>query len=173
MESLFAEPRNWVALSFVLFFVLVGRTLWGVITGLLDRRIAEVGRELEEARRLRQEAEAMLADAHARRQAALTDAQALLVGAKSEAERVAREGAADAVAAAKRRERVALARISAAEKAAVHEVRMTAADVAAAAAEAVIREGLNSDADAALIDRAIGNVPGALAEHRVGLAGVI
>lgn len=163
----FAEPRNWVFIAFVLFFVLFGRKLWAALAGMLDDRGAKVRTELEEAARLRQEAEAMLRDAEARRADALREAQALIEGAKAEAGRVAAAAGAEAEASAKRREQMALDRIAAAEKAAVDEVRLTAAEVATVAARQVIAEGLTADADARLIDHAITQLPSALASRRV------
>jgi F-type H+-transporting ATPase subunit b len=163
----FAEPRNWVFIAFVLFFVLFGRKLWAALAGMLDDRAAKVRTELEEAARLRQEAEAMLRDAEARRADALREAQALIDGAKAEAGRVAAAAGAEAEASAKRREQMALDRIAAAEKAAVDEVRLTAAEVATVAARQVIAEGLTADADARLIDHAITQLPSALASRRV------
>src|SRR5215472_8129252 len=100
----FAEPRNWVGIAFVVFFVLFGGKLWGTIRGLLDARAAAVRAELDEAARLRKEAEAMLADAKQRREAAMADAKRLLEGAKAEAERLTVAAAAEAEASAKRRE---------------------------------------------------------------------
>ena len=55
--SFFAEPRNWVVLAFILFFVLFGKKLWSALAAMLDARAAAVKAELEEAARLRREAE--------------------------------------------------------------------------------------------------------------------
>jgi F-type H+-transporting ATPase subunit b len=162
-ESFFSDPRSFVAIAFVIFFVLFGKKLWGALAAMLDKRADDIRAELAEAQRLRSEAEAMLKDAKARREAAFADAKALLDGAKAEAARVAAAAAADAEHSAARRERQALDRIAAAEKAAVDEVRMAAADVAAAAAEQVIRTTLTADTGAALVDRAIGGLTTALA----------
>jgi F-type H+-transporting ATPase subunit b len=162
----FAEPRTWVAVAFIIFFILFGKKLWQAIAAMLDKRTEAVRAELAEAQRLRQEAEAMLTDARKRREAALAEARALLEGAKAEAARLAREAAEDAEAAARRRERMAMDRIAAAEKAAVDEVRMLAAEIATAAARDAIREGLTAEADARLIDHAIGNLTAALTPRR-------
>ena len=162
-HSFFAEPRNWVIIAFVLFFAIFGRKLWAALAQMLDDRATKVRTELDEAARLRQEAEAMLRDAEARRAEALRDAQALIEGARTEAGRVAAAAAAEAEASARRREQMALDRIAAAEKAAVEEVRQTAVEVATEASRQVIREGLSADADAQLIDQAITRLPGALA----------
>ena len=88
-ESFFAEPRNWVVLAFLLFFILFGKKLWGALAGILDARAVAVKAELEEASRLRREAEAMLRDAEKQRADALADAKALIEGARTEAGRLA------------------------------------------------------------------------------------
>ena len=162
----FAEPRNWVVIAFVIFFVLFGGKLWSALTALLDNRTAAVKSELEEAARLRREAEAMLREAEASRSQALTEAKAMIEGAKAEAGRVAAAATAEAEASARRREQMALDRIAAAEKAAVDEVRLAAAEVATIAARQVIADGLTADADAVLIDQAISQLPAALASRR-------
>jgi F-type H+-transporting ATPase subunit b len=166
-ESFFAEPRNWVAAAFIVFFLLFGRKLWGAIAAMLDERAAKIRAELDEAARLRSEAEAMLKDAQARRDNAMAEAKQLLEGAKIEAARLAQAAAAEAEGAARRREQMALDRIAAAEKAAVDEVRTTAAEVATVAARQVIAEGLSAEADGHLIDHAITQLPAALAQRRV------
>lgn len=166
-ETFLTDSRTWVAVAFVLFFVFFGKMLWKALAAMLDSRSEAVRSELEEAARLRREAEAMLKDAEQRRADALSEAHALVEGAKAEASRVAAATAAEAEASAKRREQMALDRIAAAEKAAVDEVRLTAAEVATAAARQVISEGLSADADARLVDHAITQLPTALAQRRV------
>jgi len=166
MNHILAEPRNWVVLAFILFFVLFGRKLWAALAGMLDARAAAVKAELEEASRLRREAESMLRDAEKQRVDALADAKALVEGARAEAERLTAATAAEAEASARRREQMAVDRIAAAEKAAVDDVRLTAVDIATAAARQVLAEGLDADADSRLIDQAITQLPAALAGRR-------
>jgi F-type H+-transporting ATPase subunit b len=161
-ESFFGNPRTWVGLAFILFFVFFGRMLWGALSKLLDDHTAAVQAELDEASRLRREAEAMLRDAEQRRTAAMAEAKALIENAQAQAERVAAATAAEAEASAARRERMATDRIAAAEKAAMDEVRQTAAEVATIAARQMLAEGLTADADAGLIDHAISALPAAL-----------
>jgi F-type H+-transporting ATPase subunit b len=140
-ESFFGNPRTWVGLAFILFFVFFGRMLWGALSKLLDDHTAAVQAELDEASRLRREAEAMLRDAEQPRTAAMAEAKALIENAQ---------------------ERMATDRIAAAEKAAMDEVRQTAAEVATIAARQMLAEGLTADADAGLIDHAISALPAAL-----------
>jgi len=158
----FANPENWVAISIILFAVIFGRKIWAALRQMLDDRATAISAELAEAARLRQEAEAMLEQARVRRQAALDEARRLLEGAQAEAARVSAAAAAEAEAAARRRERMALDRIAAAEKAAVDEVRIAAAEVASVATRELIGRTLTGEADAKLVDHAIGQLPAAL-----------
>jgi len=160
------NPKTWVGVAFFIFFILFGSKLWEAVTHLLDKRAQQVRAELAEAQKLRTEAEALLADAKARREQAMADAKGLMEGARHQAAQLAAAAAADAEASAARRERMAVERISAAEKAAVDDVRMIAAEVAATAAERVIRETLSAESGAVLVDRAIASLPTALAPRR-------
>lgn len=164
--SVFAEPRNWVVLAFLLFFVIFGKKLWGALAGMLDARAASVRAEMDEAARLKAEAETMLREAEAARAKAEADAKALIEGAAAEAARVAEATRAEAEASARRREQMAVDRIAAAQKQAVDEVRTAAAELATIAARQVIAEGLSQQAGAALIDHAITQLPSALAARR-------
>ena len=162
----FANPVNWVLISFVLFFILFGGKIWKALADMLDDRTKTVQAELEEAAKLRREAEAMLKDAEARRAEALADAKALIDGARAEAQRLTAAATAEAEAAARRRTQMAEDRIAAAEKAAVDEVRQLAAEVATTAARQIIADGLTADVGARLIDTAIAQLPTALATRR-------
>ncbi len=164
--GLLSDPKTWIAFAFVIFFALVGRKLWTSLTGMLDQRTEAIRAELDEASRLRREAELMLQDARSRREQALLDAQRMLDTARAEAARVAEAARAEAAASAARREQMAMDRIAAAEKAAVTDVRLAAADIAARAAREVIRDNLTAEGDAQLIDRAIQGLPAALASRR-------
>lgn len=165
-ETFFGNPRTWIGLAFFIFYAIFGRKLWAAVTGLLDKRAATIRAELDEAARLRTEAEAMLRDAQSQREQAAKDAQAMLDNARTEAANVAEAARKEGADAAKRRERMAMDRIGAAEKAAVSEVRQAAADIAARAAEQVIAQGFGAEQDAALVDRAIQGLPAALASRR-------
>ena len=162
MHHFFAEPRSWVAIAFVIFFVIFGGKLWKALAAMLDKHAATIRTDLDEASRLRTEAERMLADATTRREAALVEARALIESAHAEAGRVAEQARTDAEASGRRREQMAMDRIAAAEKAAVTEVRLAAAEIAARAAQEVIAATLSLEADAPIIDRAIAGLPSAL-----------
>lgn len=153
------DPKFWVAASFVIFVLLVGKTAWSRATSMLDARGERIRFELDEARRLRAEAEAMLASAKSEREAAVTEAAAMIARAQAEAQRLAAAAGAEAEAAARRRERMAMDRIAAAEASAVTEVRHAAAEIATIAVRDVIVARHDAAADAGLIDAAVTSLP--------------
>ena len=161
-EHFWLDPKFWVAVSFTVFAALAIKLAWGTVTAMLDGRGQRISAELAEAARLRQEAEDMLRQAEAERQAAMAEAAALIERAKAEAERVAATAAADAQAQAARREKMAMDRIAAAEASAVSEVRNAAAEVATMAARSLIAETFSAEDDAAMIDQAVTELPKAL-----------
>jgi F-type H+-transporting ATPase subunit b len=156
------NPEVWVLVSFVIFFVLFGRRLWGALTGLLDGRAATIRAGLDQAAKLRAEAEQMLEAARKDREAALDEARQVLERSRAEAARLTEAAHEEAAASARRRERMALDRIAAAEAAAVTEVRQTAAELSIGAAQIVIGQGLGEAEDAAILDEAIASLPRAL-----------
>ncbi len=158
----YLRPVFYVAIAFILFFLIFGRILAKTIAATLDKRIAAIRAELDEAARLRREAEAMLAEAQAQRRQAIEQAQQLLAYAHDEANRLSASMAADAATAASRREKMALDRIAAAEKAVVADLRIAAIDLATGAAEHVLAATFTPEADAALIDRSIADLTGAM-----------
>jgi F-type H+-transporting ATPase subunit b len=145
--------------AFALFFiVLILLKVPTTILGALDNRSEAIAKELHDARRLREEAEKLLAEYQAKRAAAEAEAQAIVAGAKEQAAAVAEETRAQMQAAMARRERQAEDRISAAETKAADEVRAAAAEAAIAAAERMIRERMNDDAQAALVEKGVGEM---------------
>lgn len=164
-ETFFGNPRTWVAIAFVIFFVIFGRTMWRALAKLLDNHTEAVQGHLDEATRLRREAENLLAAARTRQTEAEAEAKALVEGAQRQATAVAEAARAEAEATAKRRERMATDRIAAAEKAAVAEVRAAAVEIATEAASRLMATGVDAGADAAIIDRSIATLPTALARR--------
>ena len=161
-ETLLSNPRTWVGIAFIIFFVIFGRRMWQALAKMLDNHGQVVRNQLDEAARLRSEAEAMLVAAQKRRVQAEAEANALVEGAHRQAAQVAEAARAEAEAAASRRERMATERIAAAEKAAVAEVRAAAVDIATEAASRIMASGLGPDTDAAIVDRSIAGLPTAL-----------
>lgn len=160
--TLWDKGTFWVTVAVLIFLFFFGRKIIGGINAMLDQRSAAIQRELDEAARLRAEAEAMLKDAEARREAALAQAKDMLAMAGREAEHLAADLLVEAQASARRREQMAQERIAAAESAAVAEVREAAAGLAARVAEQILKETIDDAHDQTLIDQAIAGLPAAL-----------
>lgn len=150
-----AEGWVYVGLTiFILLAIFVGKAP-KKITDTLDARIAETRRELDEAKRLRAEAEALLNEAKARNAASAGDAAAILAHAEAEACALLAKAEMDLTDLVARRQKMAEDKIAAAERGAIAEVRATAADAAARAAGTIIAQRHGADADKALVDRTI------------------
>ena len=133
------EAEAWVAVAFVLFLgilVYVGAHR-RVIDGI-DQRQARIKAELEEARRLREEAQALLVEYQRKRHEADREAEAIIATANAEAERLAAEAKARLEDFVARRTKMAETKIAQAEAQALADVRSAAADAAVAAAEKIL-----------------------------------
>lgn len=139
-------------LAFSIFFaVAIYLKVPGMVMKALDERSAAIAKELHDARKLREEAERLLADYKAKHAAAEAEAQTIVAAAKEQAAAVAEETRATMTAAIQRRERQAEERITQAEQKATAEVRAAAAEAAVAAAERMLREKMSDTAQAALV----------------------
>jgi F-type H+-transporting ATPase subunit b len=145
-----------VALSML---VLIGIMLWkkvpGMITAGLDKGIAEIRHQLDEAKTLRARAEALRKEYADKIANAEREAAEMLGHARHEAEAIVAKAAADTTALIARREKMANDKIGAAELAAVQDLRTRAAEAAAAAAGALIAAKHDAGADKSLVDQAI------------------
>ena len=161
--ELHAEPSalgvtasGWVALSMlVVIAIMIWKKVPSIVAKALDARIATIRNQLDEAGRLRSEAEALLADAKARSAASAGDAAAIIAHAEAEAKALLAKAEADAKELIARRSKMADDKISAAERAAIASVRAKAADVATKAAAAIIAEQHGAAADKLLVDKTI------------------
>jgi len=154
--ALFLDANGWVAAA-MLFVIAV--MLWkkvpSIIGAAMDKRIAAIRGEIDEASKLRSEAEAIKAEYEAKTANADKEAAAMLDRAREEADAIVAQAEADADALIERRGRLAEDKIAAAERSAIAEVRATAASAATAAAAALIEQKHDAAADKALIDNTI------------------
>jgi F-type H+-transporting ATPase subunit b len=158
MEQLL-EAEFWVAVAFVIFVLILLRL--GVhkkAVTALDTRAARIASELDEARKLRDEAQAILAESEKKRRQAEQDAQDIIAGARAEAERVAAEAKAKAEEFVARRTAMAQQKIAQAESQAVAEVRAAAAEAAVAASEKVLTQTVQGKVADDLIGQGIRDV---------------
>ena len=159
MLHLLQEPETWVAVAFVLFLgVIVYVGAPKKMLGALDHRAARIKSELDEARRLRDEAAALLAQYQRKQQEAEREAAAIVADAKAEAERVAAESRAKMEEFVARRTKVAEGKIGQAEAQALADVRAAAADAAVTAAERILRDTAKGPIADALVAQGIADV---------------
>lgn len=148
-----------VSLAMLAFLlILVAKKVPALIGKALDGKIAAIRAQLDEAARLRAEAEALKAEYQAKIAAAEKDAEAMRAAAEEEAADLLKAAKADAEALIARREKMAQDKIAAAERAAVAELRARAAAAATAAAATLIGQVHDAKADKALVDETIGKI---------------
>lgn len=160
---MFFTPEFWVAVS---FFAFIGGLLkMGVpslITKALDDRADAVRKELDQARRLREEAQDLLADYQRKQRAADDEAKAIIEQARREAEAMKAESAKSLKEQLERRTRLAEEKIARAEAQAVSEVRAAAVDAAMSTAERLIADKMSSGGGADIVNRSIRDLKGKL-----------
>ncbi len=153
---MFYEAEFWVAIAFVLFVLaLVKLGAHRSVFGLLDDRGARIQAEFDEARRLREEAQALLAEYQKRKLEAEEEAKALIRSAEAEGERMRAEARAKVEEFVTRRTKMAENKIAQAEAQAVGEVRNAAAEAAVAAAEKILATTVKGGVADALIGAGI------------------
>jgi F-type H+-transporting ATPase subunit b len=161
--ELLQEPELWVGVGFVMVVALL--LYVGVpkfVGGMLDSRSAAIKAELDEARRLREEAHALLEGFKQKAAGAEREAEAIVVEARAEAERFAAESREALKLLIERRAQSAQDKISQAEAAALAEIRSLAADTATAAAQKLIVARLDEKRAGALIAESIKDLPAKL-----------
>jgi len=133
------EAETWVAVAFVIFVAVLGHLKVNkmVVKGIDDRR-TRIKAELDEARRLKEEAQALLAGYQRKQQEVEREAQAIIASAKGEAERLAAEAEAKLQEFIARHTKMAQDRIAQAEAQALADVRSAAAEAAVTAAGTIL-----------------------------------
>ena len=155
---LFDNVLFWEGLAFVIFIAVAAKMGGKRITAALDARSNAIRDELDQARRLREEAQSLLAEYQRKRRDAEKEADEIVEHAKKEAIALRAEAERKLEENLARRTRLAEEKIGRAEAQAIQDVRNTAIDVAVAAAQKLIAENLDDGRAQALIDDAIGEV---------------
>ncbi len=158
MAHLFADPTFWVAVAFVVAIAIVARPLSRMALAGLDNRRQRIADELEEARRLREEAQALLAAQERRQREASREAEAILAQAGEEADRLAKQAAEELERQVERRRQQAEERIAQAEADAMRELRAATAELALKAARKLLGDKLDEARQARLVDQAIDDI---------------
>ena len=158
--ELLHNPEFWVAVGFVAVLgVFVWKKVPALLAKLLDERAGAISKELDDAKRLREEAAAVLAGYMKKVANVESEVAAIVADAKVEAERFAKETRAQLRAQIDRRAQMAKDKIAQAETAALAEIRGLAADAAVAAAEKLIAARIDEKRGAALVAESIKELP--------------
>ena len=145
-----------VALAMLVVLALaIWKKVPAMIAGALDKQIAGIKQQLDQATALRAEAEAIKAEYETKAKQATIDAEAMKAAAEEEAKLIVARAKSDATALIGRRAQAAEEKIAATERAAIADVRKKAASAASAAAAQLIAVHQDAKADAALIDESI------------------
>jgi F-type H+-transporting ATPase subunit b len=148
----------WATISLVICLALaVYFGMPKMFTKILDDRIAKVEGDLAEAKKLREEAEALLAEYEVKRQSAENEAASIVTAAQEEAKRLTEEANASLTDLINRRTRAVEEKIAQAESQAIAEVRAKSADVAIEAARRLLDRQMGEKGDA-MVDQAIKDV---------------
>jgi len=149
----------WSAVGLVIFFAILAK--FGVhtmILSALDARGEKIAAELAEARRLREDAQKLLAEYEAKRKAAEAEADAIVAAARDEADRLAKDAEVKMTDFIARRTRTAELKIAQAEAQAAADVRAAAADAAAKAAEQLLRGQMTGKAGADMLAKGLDDI---------------
>jgi F-type H+-transporting ATPase subunit b len=154
-----AEAETWVAIGFLIFVgILIYVGVPKIILKALDDRAKRVQADLDEARRLKEEASRLLAEYQGKQKQAEMEAASIIEGAKAEAERIAADAKVKMEEFVVRRSKMAETKIAQAEAQAVADVRAAAAEAAVTAAEKILTQTVKGKLAEDLIARGIGDV---------------
>jgi len=149
----------WVFLALVVFVgILVYMKVPAMLAAALDKRAEKIRADLEEAHRIREEAQALLREFERKRGEAEAEAKEIVAQAKREAEALAKEAHARIEDYVVRRTKAVETRIAQAEHQAVAEVRSRAIDVATAAASRILATEVKAGKGDELVERSIETV---------------
>ena len=156
---MFFEPEFWVAVAFVILMGLFGYLgIHRTVLQTLDHRSERIKAELNDARRLKEEAAKLLAEYKARHASAEREAQDIIESAKAEAERIASEAKTKMEDFVARRTRTAESKIALAEAQALADVREAAASAAVTAASTILSQSVRGDIADDLLGKGIAEV---------------
>ncbi|MSQ87071.1 MAG: F0F1 ATP synthase subunit B [Alphaproteobacteria bacterium] len=149
------DPAFWVGLAFLLVIALIYKPAMKSISASLDGRAALIRTQIEEARKLREDAQALLADYQRKQRDAMAEAERIIQQAKEDATRMRADAEQDLTRSIERRKQQALERIAQTEAQAIAQVRNTAVDVALNAAEALLRDNIAAGQAQTMVDKSI------------------
>src|SRR5438552_3494155 len=156
---MFTEPETWVAVAFVILMVLFAYLgIHKTVLKALDHRAERIKAELDDARRLKDEAAKLLAEYKTKRSSAEREAAEIIANARAEAERIAAEAKTKMEDFVARRTKTAEGKIALAEAQAIADVRSAAANAAVAAASTILSPSVKGSVADDLLTKGIAEV---------------
>ncbi len=158
-EPFYASATFWVGVGFVALIALTARIAYRVVTVALDDRAEKIKNQIEEATRLAEEAQELLASYERKQREAAEEAESIVEHARQEAARLGENAAQELERSLARRRQQALDRIAQAEASAIADVRNHAIEVAMEATQRLLSEKVKGKSADDLIDAAIKELP--------------
>jgi len=156
---MFTQPETWVAIAFVILLALFAYLgIHKTVLTALDHRGERIKAELDDAKRLKEEAAKLLAEYQTRRASAEREAQEIVANAKAEAERIATEAKAKMEDFVSRGTKTAESKIALAEAQALADVRAAAANAAVEAASTIMSQSVKGSVADDLLAKGIAEV---------------
>lgn len=148
----------WVTVAFIGFIAMAWKPAGSALTKALDGRAEKIRTELEEATRLKEEAQAVLASYQQRERESLKDAEEIIAKARQAADKMRQDAEVSLKAALETRTKLAMEKIAQAEAAALQDVQNNVADVAINAARSIILDHMDASTGQQLVSKAISDI---------------
>ena len=147
------SQSTWVAVAFVLFFILIGRRGFNILTSILDKRKQLIKEELEQAVQLREEAQSELNDSIIKQKEINTEIEKILNEAKEAAKKIKSEAEEKAKEIVIRKEEQAKEKINASQSDAIKQIKEIGSKVAILASENYIKENIDDTSSRELFEQ--------------------
>lgn len=153
--SLLNSASFWVAVSFVLFILIARKPVLGLLFSTLDDRSVNIKSQLDEALKLKEEAQSVLSSYKARLEEIQSESEKMIKQAEDEAASLIKQANLTVEESTNRRINLALDKLKASEDSLIHDIKNKSIDSAAKAIESLLRSELNNEINKNLIDQAI------------------
>ena len=158
MSDMLSDPRFWVAVALVVGVAVGYKKIVGCGLRAVDERAAKIKAELDQARALREEAQALLAQYQQKQAEYLKEAETMLESARRDADLLRAQAEKDLNAQLEARTKQAMDRIAQEESQAVNDVRNHVVDIALATARSMIAEQMAKTSQDDMVKAAIADI---------------
>ena len=139
------SQSTWVAIAFVTFFILVGKKGFSVLINILDKRKELVENEIEEAKKLKEQAQDELNASLKKQKVIINEIEDILNEAKEAAKKIKIDAEIKAAEIVKRKEEQAKQKINASETEIINQIKEIASKVVILSSEEYIKENINKN----------------------------